>query len=378
MPRFVLLLGLLAGCAGPDVAPEPAYPAVAEWTTLDPADPDNYADPDLPAPYRDPAVLALDNSRSAPITDEAATLGRVLFFDPRLSVNGRIACASCHLPEAGFTDTAAFSAGHTGERVTVRTMRLVNARWYAGPGFLWDRRAPTLEAQATQPLVHPVEMGWDAAAGGLSALRARMATLPYYPELFRYAFGDEAISDARMRRALATYVRSLLAVRSRWDVGFAQVYDPDLPDRGLMRDVPGLTAEENLGRALFIGRPDQGGFGCAACHLPPTFSLSADSRSNGLTAGETVIFKAPSLKNVGLTGPYMHNGMFESLPLAVAFYDGFAQPGPALDDRLKGPGGTQRRLDMTDAEREAVVAFLHTLTDTSYLQDPRFRSPFRE
>jgi cytochrome c peroxidase len=368
---------LLASCSTGATGTATDYPAVAEWTTLDLAHPDNYADPDLPAPYHDPAVVALDNARAAPITDAGATLGRVLFFDPRLSVNNSIACASCHLPAAGFTDTAAFSRGHAGGALAVRTMRLANARWYNGPGFLWDRRAPTLEAQATQPLEHPVEMGWDAAAGGLAALRARMAGLPYYPELFTWVYGDASITDERIRRALAMYVRSIIAVRSRWDAGYAQVYDPSLPDRGLMRDVPTLTAQENLGRALFIGRADQGGFGCAGCHLPPTFSLIADSKSNGLTADETVIFKAPSLKNVGVAGPYMHNGMLESLPLAVAFYDGFALPGPALDDRLKGPGGTQRRLDMTDAEREAVVAFLHTLTDTSHVQDPRFRTPFR-
>lgn len=376
--RALLLLLTVIACSGPSSPPVPAWPAVTAWTTLDLHHLDNYAAPELPAPYLHQAVADIDNSRTAPITDTLATLGRVLFFDPRLSVSGTISCATCHLPRAGFADTAAFSRGHAGVSVAVRTMRLGNARWYGGPGFLWDRRATTLEAQALQPLVHPVEMGWDAGAGGLSALRARMASTPYYPELFIFAFGDSSITDARMAQALAAYVRSIIAVRSRWDAGYAQVFDSGAPDQGLLLDVPTLDARENLGRRLFIAPRDEGGLGCASCHVPPTFSLAADALNNGLRAGETVLFKSPSLKNVALTGPYMHNGMLASLMLVVAFYDGFTQPGPTLDPRLVGPGGTQLRFDLTQAEREAVVAFLHTLTDTTWLGDPRFRSPFRD
>lgn len=378
-PASVLALALSAACTGPSNVAEGAghWPAVAEWTTLDLAHPDNYADPGLPAPYRDPAVQALDNSRDDPITDAGATLGRALFFDRHLSVDDRLACASCHLPTYGFTDTVAFSVGHAGTHLTRRTMRLANARWYDGPGFFWDRRAPTLEDQATQPIQHPDEMGWDSAHGGLEALLVKMQALPYYPELFAWAWGDRAITVERIRRSLAMYVRSIVAVRSRWDDGYTQVYDPDAPDKGLLRDVPTLDARENLGRHLFIATQDAGGFGCARCHVPPTFSLSADSRSNGITQHETVIFKAPSLKNVALAGPYMHNGRFPRLELAVAFYGGFFNDGPALDDRLRAPDGGQLRQPMSAKQREAITAFLRTLTDTTMRHDPRYASPFR-
>jgi cytochrome c peroxidase len=376
-----LLLAFVTGCttgpASDDGPAADAWPAVAEWTTLDLAHPDNYATPDLPAPYLDPAVGALDNSRADPITDAGATLGRVLFFDPRLSITDSISCASCHLPAYGFTDTVQFSGGHAGALLAVRTMRLANARWYAGPGFLWDRRAPTLEAQATQPMTHPLEMGWDPAHGGLDALLVKMQRLPYYPELFRWAWGSDEVTTERIRRSLAMYVRSIIAVRSRWDEGYAEVYDPDAPDKGLLRDLPTLDARENLGRRLFIATQEEGGFGCARCHVPPTFSLAADSRSNGITLNETVIFKAPSLKNVGLTGPYMHNGRFRLLDEVVAFYGGFLNPGPALDERLTAADGGQATLQIPVDQRRAVAAFLRTLSDTTTLADTRYRTPFR-
>jgi cytochrome c peroxidase len=375
---------IMAGCSqpslvdsGPEPASTPAAPGVAAWTTLDLAHLDNYAHPDLPPQYRDPDVDALDNARTAPITDAGATLGRVLFFDKRLSVNGTIACAGCHIPSLGFTDSARFSTGLDGGPMPVHTMRLANARWYAGPGFFWDRRAPTIEAQTTQPIASATEMGWDSTHGGLDGLLTRMGTLPYYPELFAFVYGDSAITVDRLQRALAMYVRSMLAVRSRWDVGYAQNYDPSLPDKGLLADVPGLTVQQNLGRSLFIRSRDQGGFGCAQCHLPPTFSLIANSKSNGITPNETTIFKAPSLKNVAVTGPYMHNGRFNQLELVIAFYGGFTNPGPALDDRLKEPDGSQLQLHITAEQREAVAAFLGTLTDSTLLTDPRFTSPFR-
>lgn len=353
------------------------YPAVTEYLTLDLARLDNYANPDLPAPYRDPDVIALDRDRP-PISDAVATLGRVLFFDAHVSVNDRIACASCHRPELGFTDSLPASVGHDGvTRAPFRAMRLANARWYNGPGFLWNRRATTLEEQATQPIVHPIEMGWDASHGGLDSLRQKLQRLPYYPELFAFAFGNPEITEARLRSALAQYVRSIVAVKSRWDIGYLVNYDPSIPDKGLLRDVPGLTPEENLGRSLFLRSREAGGFGCGSCHVPPTFSLSADARNNGLDANETVIFKAPSLKNVAITGPYMHDGRFSRLDLVVAFYDGFPQHGPALDPRFLTAEGHQVKLNMSAAQRDAVVAFLATLTDTTMRHDPRYQSPFR-
>ena len=115
----------------------------------------------------------------------------------------------------------------------------------------------------------------------------------------------------------------------------------------------------------------QGGAGCAACHLPPTFALAANARSNGLDAGETRLFKAPSLRNVGLTGPYMHDGRFATLAEVVDHYNHGIQDGPALDPRLA------RALNLSAADRAALVAFLMTLNDRKLVTDERFSDPFR-
>ena len=338
----------------------------------------NYAAPVLPAHYGDPAVQALDNSRRNPVTDAGATLGRVLFFDRRLSINDSLACASCHLPERGFGDTARFSLGHDGKRRTPRhSMRLANARYYNGPGFFWDRRAPTLEAQALDVMTNSIEFGFDGRPAALDSLIRKLRAVRGYPSLFERAFGDSNITRDRIQSALAQFVRSIISADSKWDRGYAQVYDPRRPDRGLLADLPNLTAQENQGRRIFMRSRSQGGAGCASCHVPPTFSLSAGAMSNGMDLGETRIFKAPSLKNVGLSPPYTHEGRLSSTLQVAAYYNRFVQPGPALDPRLHGTNGRQLDLGLSQPDQEALAAFLLTLTDSTLLADSRFRNPFK-
>ena len=153
-------------------------------------------------------------------------------------------------------------------------------------------------------------------------------------------------------------------------------YEIDLTRYALDRDLPNFTAQENRGRHLFMTPVAEGGAGCSACHLPPTFALAADSHSNGLDPGETRLFKAPSLRSVGLTGPYMHDGRFATLAEVVEFYDHGVQVGPALDPRLRNGSGPQR-LDLGTEDRAALVAFLVTLNDPALVADERFSDPFR-
>ena len=122
--------------------------------------------------------------------------------------------------------------------------------------------------------------------------------------------------------------------------------------------------------------PDQGGAGCASCHVPPTFALDEGSRSTGLDAGESVIFKSPSLKNVAVGSPFMHDGRFATLEDVVEHYDSGVQAGPALDRRLENAQGAPLVLGLSVAEKAALVAFLRTLTDTELLEDERFSNPF--
>ncbi|GEM_PF-388248 len=362
----------------PTPTPDP-FAGVREYLTIDPnAALPNYANPAYPRHY-DAATLARDNTPpDNRVTDRGATLGRVLFFDKRLSVNNAISCASCHQQANGLTDSRRFSVGFNGVDVTgAHSMRLGNLRFYAGRSMFWDRRAASAEDQALQPIQDSVEMGFDPAHGGLAALREKMASLPYYPELFRWVYGDPAITDDRIRRALAQYVRSLVSVNSRFDTGFAQVFDPAAPQRGVQRPFPGYTAQEERGKQLFFGAPGRDGAGCAGCHQAPTFALDPNSRSNGLDAGETRVFKSPSLKSVALAGPYMHDGRVATLEEVVDHYIRGVQDGPALDNRLRDGQGRPQRLPLTVADRDALVAFLKTLDDEALAQDPKFSDPFR-
>lgn len=337
----------------------------------------NYASPALPA-YYDARVRATDNTPATnPASDRIATLGRVLFHDTSLSVNGTVSCASCHQPGAGFSDPDRFSTGFSGvDFGTAHAMRLSNVRYWQPGTMFWDRRAASLEAQASQPIANPIEMGFDATHGGIAALLPTLQARAYYQELFTFAYGDAAVTETRLQDALAQFERAMVSVNSRWDAGFALVYDPSLPDQGRSRPVPTLTAQEDRGRALFMGGPGTG-VGCAGCHTPPTFSLSATARGNGLDAGETTVFKSPSLKNVGVAGAFMHDGRFATLEQVVAHYDSGVQPGPAVDPKLLTPGGAPRQLHLSADDQAALVAFLKTLTDTTLNTDPKFGSPFR-
>ncbi len=374
-----LLVAACGGGGGGTAATAAATPTeVSAVLNLDFAAPANYASPALPA-YYDATVAAIDNTPPGdPVNDKIATLGRVLFYDKNLSVNNAVSCASCHQQARGFDDPNRFSIGFAGGTfTTAHAMRLGNTRYFRPGTAFWDRRAASLEAQASQPIQNPVEMGFDAAHGGLTALFAKLQTLPYYAPIFTQAFGDSAITEARVQRALAQFERAMVSTGSAWDTGFALTFNPALPDRGLNANLANFSAEQNRGRTLFVTAPGAGGAGCVACHVPPTFALAANSRSNGLDAGETTVFKSPSLKNVALSGAFMHDGRFSSLAQVVEHYNSGVQAGPALDNRLLAPGGLPRQLGLTVADKAALVAFLGTLTDAGFVADAKFSSPFK-
>jgi cytochrome c peroxidase len=329
--------------------------------------------------YYDADVFDLDNTPVGnEISSEGATLGRVLFYDKRLSINNEISCASCHQQGNGFTDDPQFSLGFNGVDVTgAHSMRLGNARFYEGIDFFWDRRAASLEEQTTMPIQDAVEMGFDASNGGMDSLIRKMEALVYYPVLFELAFGSEEITEERMQLAMAQFIRSMASVGSEFDEGYSSVFGPG-PGNNIGQDFPNFTALENQGKQIFLDPIPAGGAGCAGCHQPPTFSLDGNSRSNGLDAGETTIFKSPSLKNIGLSEALMHDGRFTTLLEVVEHYNSGIQVGPALDPRLTepGPGSDPVELNLTDTEKQALVAFMETLTDFDLISDPRFSDPF--
>lgn len=364
---------------GSQVATSVVTPAgVVEFTTLSLSNLANYAAPVLPA-YYDATVAALDNTpANNAISDKVATLGRVLFYDKRLSINDSISCSSCHQQANGFDDPRQFSKGFSGlEFTTAHAMRLGNIRYYQPGSMFWDKRAASVEAQASQPIQHAIEMGFVSSEGGIPALITKMNASSYYPDLFTFAFGDAAITEARIQQALAQFQRAMISSNSKWDTAYAQVFAPNANNRGLGATLPGFTAQEDRGRQLFITPPNAGGGGCAVCHQPPSFALAANSRSNGLDAGETVIFKSPSLKNVGLSKAFMHDGRFDSLDKVVEHYNSGVKLGPALDNRLS-PNGQALRLNLSTEDKAALVAFMNTLTDLTLTGDAKFSDPFKK
>lgn len=392
-PLIVLLAAtILVGCGGGGSSSTAAstssvatlYPGTFDYTSIDPTAPANYAAPTLPAHY-DSVLLATSNqTASNPLSDKGATLGRVLFNDKRLSFNDSKSCASCHAQGSGFADTAQFSSGFAGGLTTAHAMRLGNVAFYQGASMFWDKRAASVEAQATIPIQNVTEMGFDSTHGGFAALITKMNALPYYPELFKWVFGDSTITEARVQKALAQYERAMISSSSKWDRAYAVVYASNPVGNSNQKfaqslagtNIPAadrLTASEDNGRLLFIQGPANGGKGCAGCHQPPTFALNANSKSNGLDAGETTIFKSPSLKNVGLAGRFMHDGRFSNLAQVLAHYATGIRAGAALDNRLPVGG-----IAMTAQEQADIVAFLNTLTDSTLGTDARFTDPFKK
>ena len=363
----------------PTPPPPPTVSGVVDFTTIDVARLDNYANPVLPA-YYDATVAALDNTpNNNAISDRIATLGRVLFYDKRLSVNDTTSCAACHQQANGFDDLKKFSTGFSGSAFTsAHAMRLGNIRYYRPGTMFWDKRSASLELQTSQPITHPIEMGFDSTNGGINALLTKLAASTYYPELFTLAFGNSAITEARIQLALAQFARSMISSASRWDTAYAQVFSATAPNRNLNVPLPAFSASEELGHQLFMTGPGQGGAGCAACHQPPTFALGANSLSNGLDANETITFKAPSLKNAGLSKAFMHDGRFSTLEQVIEHYNSGVQNGPALDNRLKTPAGVPLRLNLTATEKAALVAFLLTLNDNNLTTDAKLSNPFKK
>lgn len=355
----------------PVAADRPASQPAAGRTLRLPETPDRYADLDLPAHFRSPAARRSDNTpRDNPVTDAGATLGRVLFYDTRLSANNTVACGSCHAQARAFADAGRFSKGYEGKLTDRNAMSLVNLRYYPRGRFFWDERAKSLEDQVLLPLQSKTEMGQD-----LTRLVAVLAADDHYPELFRRAFGDSVITPRRTARALAQFLRALVSYQSKFDEGLAKA-------RSVREDFENFTAQENRGKGLFLTN-------CASCHLPPgqeahffmsrplNNGLDADFRSADggvgdvtLNSAEVGLFKSPSLRNVELTAPYMHDGRFATLEAVIDHYARDVKNHPNLDVRA-------RRRDLSAAEKAALVAFLTTLTDRKFITDPKFSDPFQ-
>lgn len=276
----------------------------------------------------------------APVRTESeppeVALGRTLFFDPRLSGDNRLSCASCHDPHRRFSDGRPVAHGRA--RLKRNTPALLNLE--ARAPYFWDGRAASLEEQALLPITNPEELAQD-----LGALERELGADPGYAARFREAFGAEGLTRATIARALAAYERTLVSAGSRYD-------------RYLLGDAGALTAEEVQGLRLFAGKGE-----CTTCH---TGSLLTDNgfhnvgvpgedpgRAEPMRGGAMrATFKTPSLRDVARTAPYFHDGSAATLEDVL---DHYARGGAA------DTPGDIHPLALTPEEKQALVAFLRAL-----------------
>jgi cytochrome c peroxidase len=320
----------------------------------------NYSNPALPAHFRNNNVNNIDTTpNNNPTTDAGATLGRVLFYDKNLSINNTISCASCHSQAQGFSDRARLSVGFNGGLTGRHSMGLSNARYYGPNRFFWDERANSLEDQALRPIQDPVEMGET-----LDNVVLKLEASDFYADLFDAAFGSPEIDSEGIANALAQFIRSMVSYRSKFDAGVASNFS-------------NFTQQEEQGRRLFNSPRTN----CRACHAGDLQVLDR-ARNTGLDATITDAgagngrFKSPSLRNISVRAPFMHDGRFNTLEQVVEFYNSGVQDNPGLDNRLSR-NGQPVRMNFTAQESAALVSFLDTLTDTALLTDAAFSDPFR-
>lgn len=330
----------------------------------------------------------------ASTNNHIATLGRVLFYDRQLSVNNSMSCNTCHKQSLAFADNTAFSKGFENVLTSRNSMPIQNLQplvFTIGggimegdinslpqpPGFVggqsvlfWDGRENNLRSMVMKPVVNHVEMG----IRDMNKLSQKLSDIPYYKDLFQKAYGSEEVTTEKIAEALSSFLVNITSNDTKMD-------------RSLSGKEP-LSALEERGQFLFRNVYD-----CNACHqvqsthgyvFAGTFSnigLDVQYADPGLEnvtrrAGDAGKFRIPSLRNVALTAPYMHDGRFATLDEVINHYSHGIEDHPNLDPRLR-ENGQPMQMNIPDQDKEAIIAFLHTLTDHDMINDVRFSNPFK-
>lgn len=305
------------------------------------------------------------------LTKAKVELGKKLFFDPILSADNTISCASCHDPKKAFTDGRRFSVGINGQMVNRNAMPLFNLAWAdmfteGSHRYFWDGGANDLERQALAPIVNPLEMG-NTLENAVRALQNH----PLYPKLFRRAFGTDSITTSNLAKAIASFERTLISANSKYD-------------RYLRREVQ-LTPEEFNGMFIFMQESKGDCFHCHGNDKSPYFT-DFNFKNNGLQSEfsdsglmritgnpfDLGKFKTPSLRNLVFTAPYMHDGRFNTLEEVVNFYSEGIKNSPTVDPNIAKhlrEGG----VNLNPIEKRDLILFLKTLTDSSFVNNLEFK-----
>lgn len=326
---------------------------------------------EIPSHFPD-MIIPSDN----PMTIEGVELGRYLFYEKKLSGDNTMSCASCHMPQNSFSDANQFSVGIDGVQGNRQSMALVNMGWESF--FFWDGRKTTLEQQIIEPVINPIEMHetWKNAVGKLNQ------DVNFRNRFFR-AFGKEGIDSVNAAKAIAQFIRTMISGNSKFDVMYKYENGMSLSssDQSIFQTI---DAEEWAGYDLF---KSLNGADCFHCHNGPLMRVKKFS-NNGLLPntfndlGRSLVtnnpednykFKVPTLRNIALTAPYMHDGRFATLDEVIEHYSSGIHMSPTIDPLIEF--GSQGGVQLDSQEKYLLKKFLLTLTDQSFINNPKFQDP---
>ncbi len=331
-----------------------------------------------------------NNGSSVEFDSDKATLGRVLFYDHNLSQDRSVSCASCHKQELAFSDDVAFSEGIVNRQTSRNSQPLGSVfsfqQYYGSISFgqipfFWDNRADNVEEQSRQTLANPLEMGMD-----MHQVLQRVQEHPYYTVLHNKAYGEGSITQENILDALSTFVNTMGS--------FSSKFDDELAKKGsnfgtnlilnAKETFAGYSALENLGKSIYMDN-------CSSCHSAVIGAPSKAQANNGLDlvyADKGVgdlpntdddmngTFKVPTLRNIMLTAPYMHDGRFATINDVLDFYSNGIQNHTYLDSELK-VGNQAKTFNFSPEDKEALIAFFETLTDYDYISSEKYSNPFK-
>jgi cytochrome c peroxidase len=317
-------------------------------------------------------------NRTVVVTNAGAALGRVLFYDKSLSLNNTISCSSCHHQDKAFADGQVSSPGFEGKLTSRNSMAILNP--ITQNNLFWDSRSQSIHDLSLRPVQNHIEMGME----NMEYLTRKLSEIDYYGPLFTKAYGSNEISSTRISDALSQFIASITTADSRFDKSLKSGGSP-------------LTELENLGKNVFFSSKAK----CSSCHSGANFSAPDgvfDPYGGGFGGGEDLRgtaniglellpkdsglgegkFKIPSLRNITLTAPYMHDGRFKTLEEVLDHYTGGIKATAALDPKFKDANGKVRPIPLTPLEKKAVIAFLGTLQDDVFTKDPKYSDPFKK
>lgn len=347
---LLIYFSLILSCSSERLESETSYTPIPVNLNI----PDVFQDRILPP------VIPSNN----PLTEEGIELGKKLFFDKKLSVNGSQSCADCHKPSNSFTDARQYSIGVDNIQGTRNSMPLFNLAWNYDDRFFWDGRELSLERQVFDPITNPIEMH-----NTIANLVQELQIDSEYPEMFLKAFGTEIIDSVQIGKAIAQYERTIISANSKFD-------------KYLLGQTT-LTIQEEEGFNIFM---DEERGDCFHCHGNENNPLWTDNKfhNNGLdnnfsdlglgavtgNPNDNGKFKTPSLRNLEFTAPYMHDGRFSTIDEVINHYSEGLQDSQTVDPLMKmvSQGGVQLSFE----EKANLKAFLLTLSDYDFISNPDF------